>query len=242
MFFYRVEEKIQSGFNKEDFIISRAPWTCPTNTSRMSTKVEFNDASQFKKACFETTIPNIEKPFLRHLGRLDKEALIQLRDVDCVFVDPGKKFIYSTESVSFSCKQYKHLMFTNAYQKELKRGKEKHGILKIEDLLSKTRTFLDYLDALAPYMKQMNWFYSQKCFKEWRFRRFGLKQKIKYMMYNELVTGEKTLTNFKLSDKERKKQKIKKGTLKRAICWGSGGKAHVKGCDPVPNRLLCQQF
>eukprot|EP00835_Amoeboradix_gromovi_P002295 NODE_127_length_18646_cov_0.421632.p5 type:complete len:227 gc:universal NODE_127_length_18646_cov_0.421632:15365-16045(+) len=133
-----------------------------------------------------------------------------------------------------------HPMFTNQYQKELKNMKKKHCIMEIEDKVSKSRTFIEYLNKIAPHMRKLIWFYSQKPLKRWRFRRLGLKQKIVYMVYNELVTGQKTMSNIKLSDKKRRKQKVVKGTLKRAIIWEmearcmyAGKTLHPTGCSYI---------
>ena len=177
---------------------------------------------------------------LRFLNALSPPALTALGDTGRVSCDPGKKFVYTAvveeKTVAMSSGRLKHLMMTPQF---IKYDNMRQREIKVElDELSRTRSLLAYLTVLDRHFTRFRFVFGDFGYRRWRFRRFGLRQKVNAVIEKELQTGVKTVDNFYFDDEKRKTQPTGKGGGKRIIYWGDGSVGHCTGNPPVPNRKL----
>lgn len=197
-------------------------------------KTDFDDI----KKCKQLPINN----GLRFMTSLQKTELQKLNAFGRTSCDPGKKLIFSAmlsdgSFVSMSSRRHGHLMMTPQFQKFDQREQKK--IRRQMDDLSSTRSLEMYLYYFNKYYTSFRSVFTGLDYKRWRFRRFGLQQKVNEIISNELQTGKKTVDNLLFDDHLRKKQKVGKVNSKRnVIYWGDGSVGHNVGNPPVPNRKL----
>ena len=204
-----------------------------------------HDKSTFTMATKINNLP--AKNGIRFMTALNPSAKSSLITGNHCFVDPGLRQVYSAmikhsnnkskKYVAMSSQRYKHLTHVKSSQAHSNRVSS--GIQNIISELGITKTFLDYLLLMNTHWKALRKVYSQKSFKQWRFRRFTLKQKLMDLMYKELCTSKKQVANFYLNDKKRQKQSTGKLSVQESnttVFWGNGGKNNVRGCIAVPNR------
>lgn len=201
------------------------------------------DAPTMKRVMNCKSVPETQA-YLRRLTALEPEFLPMFKDDIFTAVDPGKHQIFTAtvgdKIVNFSSSRYSHLLFTRKFTRDVKRLNE--SIRAPLDALSRTRTFMEYLETFSGSCDKITNVYQQEKLLAWRFRRYGLKQKIQDMMLSMLTEGSSGLSNFYLNDKKRKRQKIGRVEPKRLIVWGDGGRGHTRGCAPVPNVILLYRF
>lgn len=197
-----------------------------------------NEKQSFDDVKKHRDLPSLKG--LRFLDKLSPRALNALGESGRVSCDPGKKFIYTAtvdnKVVSMSSGRWKHLMMTPQF---IKYDNMRQREIKTElNTLSGTTTLMTYLGVLECAFTRLRAVFGSLGYKQWRFRRFGLRQKVNIVIEQELQTGVKRVDNFYFDDERRKRQKPEKIKKKPIIYWGDGSVGHVTGNPPVPNRKL----